>query len=772
MIHQTVAGNLGRKRRITRLVLWTERVVPAIAPATAILLCFIAAAALGLVASLPYPLGTACLATITIAAALAVRSLTKISAPTQADIDTRLEHRDPHRPLATLADRPALPGSDELWQAHCEHARARIPALRAGVPKIRRSSSLALTVLAILAITCVLRAGPLASPRLWAALIPIRSDAPPQSTELQAWITNPPRMGLPPLFLHATDTAPLHIPLGAQLTVSVLGSTRAPSLVIDQQPTPFRRLDRANFQAALTLTQNHVLQIRQAGTQLARWQLLVAADNPPTIQITATPTRAGRQLVLPWRATDDYGLAKVSAELRRADRPSDPPVTITLPLTGFPRTAEGARLPDLTAHPWAGLPLLLRYIAQDNAGQGNAGHRATSAEVAVSLPERTFTNPLARTLIATRRGLVLHPDARTDAAAGLDGLAPLLLGQLSPSQWLNLRAIAAALYAPTGTPAEPIARLWQLAVQIEDGGVTDARQRLTQAERALSDALTAPATDTSNIEALTQALQHAMQNYLAALARQAARAGDLPPSQASDRTIDAAQLRQMEQQLAASAHAGRLADAQQQLQRLTELLDNLRAGGRPDPSTGAQAQDPAVEQLLHDQAALQNRATTRLSPASPASPDPAAQRRDDGKAQTVLRQQLGALASKLGDRTGQVPGGLAQADAAMHDAQTALGQGNDKTASAAQQRALDGLRQAGQSQSGPSPGAPPGPGTDPLGRPLADNGTNPDNSDIALPGGTDSAATRALRDELRRRGADRTRPQAELDYIDRLLQSP
>jgi hypothetical protein len=33
----------------------------------------------------------------------------------------------------------------------------------------------------------------------------------------------------------------------------------------------------------------------------------------------------------------------------------------------------------------------------------------------------------------------------------------------------------------------------------------------------------------------------------------------------------------------------------------------------------------------------------------------------------------------------------------------------------------------------------------------------------------EQARTRAIQDELRRRGAERTRPQPELDYIDRLL---
>ena len=40
-----------------------------------------------------------------------------------------------------------------------------------------------------------------------------------------------------------------------------------------------------------------------------------------------------------------------------------------------------------------------------------------------------------------------------------------------------------------------------------------------------------------------------------------------------------------------------------------------------------------------------------------------------------------------------------------------------------------------------------------------------------VPTEMEQARARALQEELRRRGADRTRPQPELDYIDRLLKS-
>jgi hypothetical protein len=59
---------------------------------------------------------------------------------------------------------------------------------------------------------------------------------------------------------------------------------------------------------------------------------------------------------------------------------------------------------------------------------------------------------------------------------------------------------------------------------------------------------------------------------------------------------------------------------------------------------------------------------------------------------------------------------------------------------------------------------------DPLGRQLTEGSGGLDESGLTqIPEEMERARTRAIQDELRRRGADRTRPQSELDYIDRLL---
>jgi hypothetical protein len=59
---------------------------------------------------------------------------------------------------------------------------------------------------------------------------------------------------------------------------------------------------------------------------------------------------------------------------------------------------------------------------------------------------------------------------------------------------------------------------------------------------------------------------------------------------------------------------------------------------------------------------------------------------------------------------------------------------------------------------------------DPLGR-VRKNGQGglDEGGATEVPEAMEQARTRAIQDELRRRGAERTRPKPELDYIDRLL---
>jgi uncharacterized protein (TIGR02302 family) len=129
--------------------------------------------------------------------------------------------------------------------------------------------------------------------------------------------------------------------------------------------------------------------------------------------------------------------------------------------------------------------------------------------------------------------------------------------------------------------------------------------------------------------------------------------------------------------------------------------------------------------------------------------------------------------------------GLGDADSAMGDASGQLGDGNADGAVDSQGRALDALRKGQQQlseamQNGDGEGQGDGPGeragrqqgngmqTDPLGRPLHGRDYADELSKM-VPGEIDVQRARRILEELRRRLADPSRPQVELDYLERLL---
>jgi uncharacterized protein (TIGR02302 family) len=173
----------------------------------------------------------------------------------------------------------------------------------------------------------------------------------------------------------------------------------------------------------------------------------------------------------------------------------------------------------------------------------------------------------------------------------------------------------------------------------------------------------------------------------------------------------------------------------------------------------------------------------------------------EARTQRALRRALGEVMQQFGDLTGEIPAPLGRADQAMREAQELLAEGGD--ARDAQQRAIRELiegsrqmaqqlqRQFGQQEGegeeegdepgemmgegqgqgeGQDEGQEQGPGRDPLGRRTREApGAQDNGSDTRIPEEAELLRTRRLQEELRKRGAERGRPQEELDYIDRLL---
>ena len=142
-----------------------------------------------------------------------------------------------------------------------------------------------------------------------------------------------------------------------------------------------------------------------------------------------------------------------------------------------------------------------------------------------------------------------------------------------------------------------------------------------------------------------------------------------------------------------------------------------------------------------------------------------------------LAEQLQQLMEQLGQNGMGQNQALGEAGESMGEAQQSLGEGEGQQALGQQGDALDALRRGAQGLTeqmmgqGEGPGSPGGPSPmdeDPLGRPRRTEG--PDfNNRVRIPDEIDVQRARRILEELRRRFSDPSRPQLELDYLERLL---
>jgi len=815
---------VARARTRARAALWVERLARALWPAAIAVALYAVWSLLDgprwIGALSPYAPGLALAGAVLAVLGLATRAL-RIARPTASDIDRRIEHATglQHRPLVTLADRPA-PGADAaVWTEHVRRTRLGLGRLRAGSvrPGIAGADRFGLRGLVTVGLgAALIVAGPDTISRLWRGIAPGWPGLTTPAVTVQAWLRPPAYTGLPPRLV----TGPtLNAPVGSRLTISVTGSEALPILLVNAASVAFQPLDRTSFTADRVLDAPGPVSVRRRGQVLAAWTVTIIPDAAPQAQWTEPPAptlgsgRVAPQLRMAWDASDDYGLVSVGVELRLVPRPAAPPSAVALPAVRG-RTAHGTTLADLTAHPWAGLPVTAQVVARDALDQ-----TGRSAAAPITLPVREFKNALAQAIVTIRRDLSLidpaEIDARHPALIALDALATAEgWAALPPALNVNLRAAASLLEHghEANTVDEAQARLWALALTLEEDTLDRTSREVAEAEQAVQEALAPEANPDvkAELDARIEALREAITRELDALAEQPREQAE--PGRPSPTPRD---LNRSADRLKTAAREGRMDDARQEMAELEKQLEMLQNATPSDPANAAKReagrqQMDVAQDILKREGAVLDSTTARAG--TPGSPPP--ERQADERRQRALRRVLGEMMQQFGDLTGQVPTPLGEADTAMRDAADALAAGRDAPAAAAQQRAIAALQKGSQSMSQQlaqqfgdgegegegegdggdnatgQPGAGPGPanrpggrkpggpggrdgrstaqGRDPLGRSTGVNGRANDG-DVRVPDQMEAARGRALQDELRQRGQDRTRPRPELEYIDRLL---
>lgn len=704
---------------------------------------------------------------------LVVRAILRWQLPGRDEAARRLERdsRLSHRPFAVLADRMAGGGDDPLaaalWQAHRRRMAALLVHLRVALPHPNMAARDPWGFrAAILLLLVIAAAGGWhdAGRRIGRALSPNIASTGLVPDSLEIWVTPPAYTGLAPIMLRSGQATgdPVVVPTGSAVLGVLAGGWGNASLLVDDAETRFERQGDGGQRVEATLRAGNLLAVRQAGRRIAVWPIQVAADALPSIAF-ALPPEAGERgrLRLVAAASDDYGLVKAWVEIRRlAPLDTEEPLVVELALPGNrPKAADLAGWHDLTAHPWAGLPVTLRPVAEDGAGQTGAGDM-----VAITLPERSFTHPVARALIEQRR-LVTENRANALGVMGiLDRIAvePDLYND-DLVAFLAMRTARHALAERDFALAEIQDLLWNAALRIEDGDLSSAERGLEDARRALEKAIeeNAPA---ERIEQLLTQFQAAMERYLDALADRMADNQQTPVP--SERVLSGEDLGRMLETMRDLAQTGARDALKQMLGQLSQMLDGLQSGSPQQPNGPALEGLQQLRELAKRQQDMLDRSHRR------AQERQTADGQKDAEDQQALRRALGEAAAKLAEGLGEAPQGLAEAGEAMGDAANALGQGDWPVAAEAQAEALRRIGQAArqaveqmaQGQGGMMGIAP----RDPLGR--AQNGTGlSDDGTTRIPGGTDIQKAREILDELRRRSGEFSRPEPERDYLRRLL---
>jgi uncharacterized protein (TIGR02302 family) len=624
-------------------------------------------------------------------------------------------------------------------------------------------------------------------------------------------------------------SGPLPVPAGSTLIVrSSGGSLDVVSGGGVTEAVPVQDAPKGTNEKHFTIAGDGTAHVRAPSGQ-PQWRFTAVPDRAPTIALAKDPERQARgSLQMSYRIEDDYGVTEAQARfVARASeaqkngpaaRPLFLPPQFSLVLPNArTRNGVGQTVKDLSEDPYAGADVTLTLTAKDEAG-----NEGKSEPFDMRLPERLFTKPLARALIEQRRNLALDANRNAEVYAALDALmiAPELFMPDEAGHYLGLYSVSRQLDAARSDDElrEVVASLWALAVTIEDGNISDVDKALRAAQEALKQALERGASD-EEIKKLTQDLRAALDNFLRQLAEQLRNnpqqlARPLDPNTKVLRQQD---LNNMIDRLERLSRSGDKDAAKQLLEQLQQMLENLQMA---QPGQGG---DNEMEQALNELGDMIRKQQQLRDKTFKQGQDSRRDRNRGNKQQGEqgmgdlqqdqqgLRDRLKKLQQELakrgmgprqrgekgqqgqqGQQQGQQPGGeqgdnedsLGEADSAMGDAGDRLGEGNADGAVDSQGKALEALRKGAQSlaeamqqgdgdQQGDGPGdrmgrQQAGPnGTDPLGRPLRSH--EYDELSKMIPGEIDVQRVRRILEELRRRLGDPSRPQLELDYIERLL---
>ncbi|MCT8158958.1 TIGR02302 family protein [Pseudoruegeria sp. SHC-113] len=618
---------IGWPLRLTRWGMVAERLTRAFWPLWSLLFAGAGALLLGLHEALPLELLWIISFCWLVALVLfTARGLRRFHWPTLPEAEARLDASLPGRPLAALKDTQAIgagdAASEAVWQAHVARMAAKLEGAKAAEPDLRMASRdpYALRYVALLVLLTGLLFGSFLKVASVGEMAPgaggdgLAAAGP----SWEGWIEPPRYTGLPSLYLNDLPEGEIVIPQGSTVTLRLYGEVGA--LTVAETISGRTEIAEGAAEPAQSFTVTASGALRIDGEGGAQWDVTMTPDTPPRVEVSGLPEDTlGGELRQPFIAEDDYGVvagrAVIALDMAALDRryglsaaPEpredillDLPLTISGDRAGFEETL----VDTFAEHPWAGLPVTLTLEVDDALGQTGQSEAAQMA-----LPGRRFFDPMAAALIEQRRDLLWTRENAPRVVQLLKAVTYKPEGLFArEADYLKLRVMMRRLETATEAGLTVEERddfaqvLWDLAVQIEDGDLSDALERLRRAQDRLSQAMRDGATD-QEIAELMQELREAMQDYMRQLAEQAQEGGEQQQAEnGQSQEITGDQLQDMLDQIQELMEQGRMAEAQQLLDQLRQMMENMQVtqGGQGQQSPGQEAMEGLADTLRQQQ---------------------------------------------------------------------------------------------------------------------------------------------------------------------------
>lgn len=571
------------------------------------------------------------------------------------------------------------------------------------------------------------------------------------------------------------------------------------------------------FEVSHILTKSGEFQFLVDETIIASWIIDIEQDQPPSISFLEQPKAAlSGSLELSYKVEDDFGVVSAigtvkSLEIQKPNaRPLISAPTFEIPLPRR-RTKSGTAKTnrDLTNHPLAGSLIELTLQASDDIKQ-----KGFTKPVQFILPGRNFKNKLALALIEQRKLLALDANQADYVANLLDAVTQFPEEfKIDPKPYLVMRTTYRMIKNAYSDDQlrDATNLLWQTALQLEYGDLSQAERKFREAQEKLSQALKNDASD-EEIKKLMGELRTAMKDFLKEMQRQMA---ENPNAQTplnnlnTSNTLSQKDLEKMMDRIEDLARSGSKDAARELLSEMQRMLDNLNSDQQQQNQSSNNELNQALDKLsemmqkqqdlMDNSVAMQNKFlelqknnrafnqkgqndnnNTKLK-----QEDFSKEMKKLQKQQEVLKKQLGELGDDM-ENLGLDPSkNFSEAESEMGNAKNKLKGLKPGDAATAQGKALQALRdganqilqqmaqgegEQGSSQAGAGQRSG-SQGQDPLGRIQSKDGSGKTDEGTKIPSEIDAQRAHEIMEAIRKRLSQPLRPSLEKKYLERLLKT-